>query len=113
MQVNGAPVLNRIFLDAEHGPLTRAYWQWLLLTRPGRDAKSLAADLRRPPTGADHPAAEQFIAKVAELAAQVAAIAQAEAMINERLYGLYGLSDGERALVEAKNSRRNSGANRS
>jgi hypothetical protein len=56
--------------------------------------------LRKPPTGADTAAAGQFVARVAELAADVATIVAGERLMNERLFELYGLSDGEKLLVE-------------
>jgi hypothetical protein len=97
---DGAPALNRIYLNDEAGELTRAYWHWLLLSQTWRDAGQFAADLRRPPTGTDTPAAAQFIAKVADLAADVAAIAIDERAMNDTLYRLYDLSEDERLLVE-------------
>lgn len=108
---DGAVVIGRIFLDGAHGALTLAYWRWLLLSQPVRDAARLAADLRRPPAAVDTPAADQFIAKVAALAAEVAAIADAEAAMNARLYELYGLSEEERLLVESDRSHRPAPAN--
>lgn len=97
LTVGGTPAL-RIFLDAD-GPLIRAWWQWVLLTTPASDAAALSEQFRKPPTGGDSPAARQFIAKVADLAAAAAAIASGEAAINARLFDLYGLDNEERELV--------------
>ena len=52
------------------------------------------------------PAADQFIAKVARLTAEVAAITDAESAMNARLYELYHLTAGERLLVENDRSHR-------
>ena len=97
---DGARVLDHIYLDEAAGALTEAYWRWLFLSRTWRDADSLARELRRPPAGAETPAARQFIDQVAELAADTAAIVDAEQAINLRLFELYQLSDAERVLVE-------------
>jgi hypothetical protein len=86
--------------------LAEAYWRWLLLGAPLRDAERFAADLRRPPTASDAPATAQFIERVAALAAEVAAIEAEEAAMNEVLYRLYRLSPDERNLVENERGRR-------
>lgn len=95
-----APILNRIFLDAETGAIVLAYWRWLLLSQAWNDAARLANNLRRPPSDAASPAARQFMAKVAELASLGDELAADEAAMNALLYELYDLSDDERTLVE-------------
>jgi hypothetical protein len=107
LYVSGAVVLDKIYLDDPAGRLAQSYWRWLLLNGPAREAKRFAADLRRPPAPSDSPAACQFIELVAALAQEVAAIEADERALNETLYGLYGLSPGERNLVENALGRRN------
>jgi hypothetical protein len=107
LYVGGAVVLHKIYLDDAAGRLAEAYWRWLLLSGPTREAERFAADLRRPPAPSDAPAAAQFIERVAALAAEVAAIETDERTLNEILYDLYGLSPEERNLVENEPGRRN------
>ncbi len=107
LYVSGAVVLDKIYLDAAAGRLAEAYWRWLLLSGPGREAERFASDLRRPPAPSDLPAAAQFIERVATLAEEVAAIEADERALNETLYDLYGLSPDERNLVENEPGRRN------
>jgi hypothetical protein len=104
--VDGSAVLERIYLNDGPGRLAEAYWRWLLLSAPPRDAERFAADLRRPPTASDAPATAQFVERVAALAAEVAAIEAEEAAMNEVLFGLYRLSPDERNLVENERGRR-------
>lgn len=100
LTAGGAAVLSRIYLDAADGAMAAAFWRHLLLSTRPRDAGKFAGSLRRPPVGADSPAARQFMEKVAELAAEAAAIREAEAAMNEALYGLYKLTPDERAHIE-------------
>jgi hypothetical protein len=95
-----APVIDRIYLDAETGSLTLAFWKYLLMSQSWSDAARLSGDLRKPPSEVASPAARQFMQKVAELAAEGAAIAAEEAELDAILYKLYRLSDDERAIVE-------------
>lgn len=97
----GAPALSRIYLDADAGRITEAYWRWLILSKPPRDAKGFASDLRRPPSDFASPAAVQFVERVATLAAEIEAIEAEEQAMNETLYTLYGLTTQERLLVES------------
>lgn len=97
---DGAPALRGIYADAGHVDLILAYWRFLLMSQGWTDAARLSAELRRPPSDVASPAARQFIEKVAELAAECAAIAGEEAEMNALLYRLYRLSDDERTLVE-------------
>ncbi|MGH6768059.1 MAG: hypothetical protein ACRECO_03445 [Xanthobacteraceae bacterium] len=107
LYVSGAVVLDKIYLDEAAGRLTEAYWRWLLLSGPAREAERFAADLRRPPAPSDSPAAAQFIDRVEALAEEVAAIEADERALNETLYTLYRLSPEERNLVENEHGRRN------
>jgi hypothetical protein len=107
LYVSGTVVLDKIFLDDAAGRLTKAYWRWLLLSGPGREAERFAADLRRPPATTDAPAAAQFIERVAALTGEVAAIEADERALNETLSQLYGLTPDERNLVENEPGRRN------
>ncbi len=100
LTANGTIVLGKIYLDEAAGRLAEAYWAWLLLSGPAREAERSAAELRRPPAPSDAPAAAQFIERVAALAGEVAAIEADERAMNETLYGLYALSPDERNLVE-------------
>ncbi len=100
LYMSGVVALDKIYLDDSAGSLAEAYWRWLLLSGPAREAKRFAADLRRPPASSDAPAATQFIDRVAALAEEVAAIEADERALNETLYELYGLSPKERNLVE-------------
>lgn len=96
----GAPVLSRIYLDEPAGRVTEAYWRWLILSQQNGGAARFAAELRKPPSDAMSPAATQFVQRVGELAAEVAAIDAEERAMNERLYELYALTTQERVLVE-------------
>lgn len=107
LYISGAAVLAKIYLDETAGRLTEAYWRWLLLSGPAREAERFAADLRRPPAPSDSPAASQFIEHVATLAEEVAMIETDERALNEALYELYRLSPDERNLVENEPGRRN------
>jgi hypothetical protein len=80
--ISGAVVLDKIYLDEAAGHLTEAYWRWLLLSGPAREAERFAMDLRRPPASSDAPAAVQFLDRVAALAEEVAAIETDERAIN-------------------------------
>lgn len=95
-----APVIHRIYLDAGAGALTLAYWNYLLMSQTWNDAGRLSGELLKPPADVASPTARQFMQKVAELAAEGAAIAAEEAEMDALLYALYRLSDDERALVE-------------
>jgi SAM-dependent methyltransferase len=107
LYMSGTVVLDKIYLDEAAGRLTEAYWRWLLLSGPPREAGRFASDLRRPPAPSDAPAAAQFIERVAALAEEVAAIEADERALNEMLYSLYRLSPAERNLVENEPARRN------
>jgi hypothetical protein len=100
LTAGGARVLG-VFLDPADGELARAFWQWVLLTTPATDALALSTELRKTPGEGDRPAARQFIARVADLAAATVAIAEAEAAMNTRLFDLYGLDQNERDMVMA------------
>jgi hypothetical protein len=103
---DGAVVADRIFIDNNDGGLAEAYWRYLLLKGPAREAERFAGDLRRPPAATDSPAAAQFVERVATLAKEVAAIEADERAMNDLLYDLYDLSPEERNLVDNERSRR-------
>ncbi|MFH1343270.1 MAG: DNA methyltransferase [Pseudomonadota bacterium] len=107
LYVIGTVVLGKIYLDEAAGRVAEAYWRWLLISGPRREAARFAADLRQPPAPSEAPAAAQFIERVAALAEEVAAIDADERALNETLYDLYGLSPDERNLVENEPGRRN------
>ena len=86
--------------------MTEIYWRWLLLSGPAREAERFAADLRRPPASTDAPAVTQFLATVAALAEEVAAIEADERAMNETLYALYRLMPEERNLWRTKSGHR-------
>ncbi len=100
LYAGGAPALSRIFLPEAEGVLVETYWRFLLLGRDWRDAKSLANELRNAPAAAQGPAVDQFRDRVERLAAETAASEAAEREMNELLFGLYGLTDPERELVD-------------
>jgi len=106
LYISGAVVLDKIYLDEAAGVLAAAYWRWLLLSGPPREAERFAADMRRPPAPTDVPAASQFIERVAALAEEVAAIEADERAMNETLYELYRLTPEERILVENERGHR-------
>ncbi|MBM3529470.1 MAG: restriction endonuclease subunit M [Alphaproteobacteria bacterium] len=106
LYVSGAAVLGKIYLDDVAGALAEAYWRWLLLSGPARDAKQFAKDLRTPPAPSDAPAAAQFVERVGALADAVAAIEADERALNGILYALYALTPDERNLVENEPGRR-------
>jgi hypothetical protein len=112
LYVSGAVALDRIYLDKAAGQLAEAYWRYLLLSGPVRQAERFASDLRRPPAPSDSPVVAQFIERVAVLAEEVAAIEADELALNEALYGLYGLTPEERNLVENERARRKAWATR-
>jgi type I restriction-modification system DNA methylase subunit len=99
MTSEGRAVFNKIYLDTKDGKLAEVYWRFLILGMP-RDTKSFARDLARIPSGADTPAAKQFMQRVAALIEQTEQIRDMETEMNEKLYELYKLSADERTLIE-------------
>lgn len=106
LYVSGTLVLDKIYLDDSASRITEAYWQWLLLSGPPREAERFAAALRRPPAPSNAPAVGQFIDRVAALADEVAAIEADERALDGMLFELYRLSPEERNLVENDRGRR-------
>ena len=102
LTAGGTPVLSKIYLEDEAGRLTQAYWRFLLLSREPNGAKQFAAELRRPPAPTRLPAATQFAERVGHLGAETATIAASERKMNERLFGLYRLTQDEQLLVERR-----------
>ena len=99
LYANGSAVVDRVFVGEDIGHLVRAHWTWLFLSRTWREADRLSAELRRPPREPGTAAADQFIARVAALAAQTTDLAAQEHAMNERLFDLYDLTITERELV--------------
>lgn len=109
LYAGGATLIDRIYLDEAEGGMAEAYWSWLLLSRSWREADKFAAALRRAPSDPQAPAAAQFVAKVAELASQSAAIDEGEAALNDLLFDLYALTPEERFLVKNDRTGRGQG----
>jgi type I restriction-modification system DNA methylase subunit len=97
---DGAPVIDRIYLDDEHGKLAERYWRYLLLSQTWSNAGKLAKQLKAPPNEPDTPAARQFLACVDALQERVIALKEDEVMLDERLFELYDLTVQERELIE-------------
>jgi hypothetical protein len=104
LTAHGLPVLDRIFLDAEEGAFIAAQWRLALrhktfVGEPG--AAALAATLRRV-ARTDHGALRrQAVAQATRVLAYDAAIARAEARLEEALDRAYGLTPEERAVIHA------------
>ncbi|MGI8840407.1 MAG: hypothetical protein ACR2F8_06465 [Caulobacteraceae bacterium] len=110
----GSPLIGRIYYEDEAlGKLSAAYWRWLALSQAWRDAGRLAVELRCPPMGPETPAAGQFVAKVEALAGVDLAIAAAEQAMNDRLFGLYAITEEERLLINNAGGARAGATNRS
>jgi TaqI-like C-terminal specificity domain len=95
----GETVIGGIPLTDTEGALATAHWRFLLLLRP-RDAKKLAADLRKRPLPGEDDSARQFMETVSELAVLTDGLRAMETAMNARLHALYGLLDNERDHIE-------------
>lgn len=102
---DGRPVLSKIFLEEDVGPLVAQYWRYVISKRL-TDAKSFARELASYPSPDAQNAAPQFIARVNALLAKNADILADERDMNEALYNLYKLSTDERQLIEDDCARR-------
>jgi type I restriction-modification system DNA methylase subunit len=100
LSAGGTVVLHKIYLDDADGALTLAYWNYLVLMKHQRDAKSLAAHLRCPPIGPASAAARQFMERAAALQVETETIRDREQIMNETLYDLYRLTENERTLIK-------------
>ncbi len=96
---DGRPVLSKIFLEDDVGPLVAQYWRYVISKRL-TDAKGFARELASYPSPGENNAAPQFMARVDALLAMNAEILANERDMNEALYDLYGLSTDERQLIE-------------
>ena len=86
LYVSGVAVLDKIYLDKAAGRLTEAYWRWLLLSGPAREAGDLrwtcGARRRRPMRLRPRNSSTAW----RHLAEEVAAIEADERALNEMLY---------------------------
>ena len=101
---DGAPVLDHIFVQPTEGAFLLAQWKVLASTltiTDKLDGKALSRKLRTLALPDNQAAVEQVVAAATELAACEAAIHTAETGMNEMVFGLYGLTKAERALVAA------------
>ncbi|MCB4862722.1 hypothetical protein K7W03_24350 [Sphingobium sp. PNB] len=100
---DGATIIDGIFIDAVEGPFIAAQWNARLdsftppTNNPGRSLVNL---LRRLIVTDNQALRDQVIALELEQRTVKAAIADMEAALNERLYGLYGLTEAERRMIE-------------
>ncbi len=103
VQADGATIIDGIFVDATDGPFIAAQWNARLdsfsppANNPGRSLVNL---LRRLIVTDNQALRDQVIALEQEQRASKATIINNEATLNERLYGLYGLNEAERQMVE-------------
>ena len=101
---DGAPVIAGVFLSEEDGPFIEAQWNAVAdaFTPGGRStAKFLARDLRLLVVTDNAVLRTQIIELQAEVRAVDGEIERAERGMNDALAALYGLTEAERALVEA------------
>ena len=102
--VDGAPVVDRVFVNDEEGPFIAAQWKLLAATfsiTPKTDGKKLSAALRRLSVPDNPDAVGQIIDLQDTLADLETEISEAERELNAILYGLYELSPEDIRLVEA------------
>ena len=101
--IDGRPVIDRIFLDEDHGLFFQAQWQQVADTFSITDrteGKALVSALRKVTFTENVALRKQVIElqqKITQLRAEVWV---QEKHLNELLYDAYGLSDEERRLVE-------------
>lgn len=100
---DGATIIDGIFVDAVEGPFIASQWSARLdsftppTNNPGRSLVNL---LRRLIVTDNQALRDQVIALELEQRTMKATIADREAALNERLYGLYGLTEAERRMIE-------------
>jgi len=101
--VDGTPLIDRIFLRDDEGAFVLAQWK-LVASRftvtESTSGKKFADTLRKVALTTAPGVREQIIERQVELSAVEADIAAAEAEMNARVYGLYGLTPDEIRLVE-------------
>lgn len=103
-EVDGAPVIERIFLNDDEGAFVLAQWKLIAsgFQVPERNpGKKLAARLRKVALTAPGPVRGQIIALQGELSNLDAEIETAETEMNREVYRLYALTPEEIRLVEA------------
>ena len=102
---DGATVIEGIFVGAVEGPFIAAQWNARLdgFTPPSDNpGRSLVNLLRRLIITENQVLRDQVIALELEQRTAKATVAGKEAALNDRLYGLYGLTAAERRMVEAR-----------
>lgn len=100
--VDGVPVVNRIFVGATEGAFIAAQWHVAASTFTVKEAttgKTLAAALRRVAITDNAALIQQVVERQQRLAFLDSEIARQEAEMNAVVNRLYGLTDGEAALV--------------
>jgi hypothetical protein len=96
---NGRPMLDKIYLDDDVGPLVAQYWRYVISQRK-TEAKTLAQALGSYPTPNESDASRQFMQRVDALLQLNADLQNREREMNLALFDLYGLSTDERQLIE-------------
>lgn len=103
--VDGAPVVDHIFVDTAEGEFILAQWKVLAATfviTEKTDGKKLANALRKLVV-ADNPAlVQQIIALEGELSGLEINIARQETEMNDLINCLYGLTEAETQMVAAR-----------
>lgn len=102
--VEGAPVLDRIFVSASEGAFLLAQWKVLasaFAVTERTDGRKLATALRSLAVPDNPAVVEQVVEAAGELEACEAAIRAKETEVNGLVFSLYGLTPQERALVAA------------
>ena len=103
VQADGATIIDGIFVDGTDGPFIAAQWNASLdsfsppTNNPGRSLVNL---LRRLIVTDNQALRDQVIALEQEQRALKATITDNETTLNERLYGLYGVNEAERRMIE-------------
>lgn len=101
--VDGAPAVDRLFVNDEEGPFIAAQWKLLAASfsvTPKTDGKKLSAALRRLSVPDNPAVVRQIIDLQYRLADLEAEITEVERDLNALLYGLYNLSPEDIRLVE-------------
>lgn len=102
--IDGAPAIERIFMDEDEGVFVLAQWKLIASSfsvTTNTTGKKLANALRKVATTAPGAVRDQIIDRERALSAIEERIVAAEADMNGHVYGLYGLTPDEITLVEA------------
>ena len=102
--IDGQPVIDRIFLDEDHGLFFQAQWQQVADTFPITErtkGKALVSALRKVTFTENVALRNQVIDLQHKITQLRAEIWVQEKHLNELLYYAYGLTDDERRLVES------------